>query len=147
MSRAILSALPLLLLVAGAAWAQPKQGATVEARLSKFHSDKGQVILALFKKGQGFPEKINKASRRGRTTIKNRKAVYRFKNVQPGTWAIAVIHDENKNGKMDTNFLGIPKEGYGASLNPRPSVGAPDFEDASFTVKQGDRAFKIRIKY
>lgn len=130
----------------GTAWAGPK-GATVEAKMSKFRNDKGNALVALFKKGQGFPGEYRKSSKWGKATIKGKKASYKFKDVPPGVYAIAVLHDENKNGKMETNFLGIPKEGWGASRNPRPTVGAPDFDDAKFTVKKGDRAFKVLMTY
>jgi uncharacterized protein (DUF2141 family) len=151
MSRApirlwLLTAGMLSLLLGGATWAEPK-GATVEARMSAFKNDRGKVVVGLFKKTDEFPDINKKATMRGSVKIKNRKATYKFKNVKPGVWAIAVYHDENNNGKLDTNFLGIPKEGWGASRNPRPRMGAPDFDDAKFTVKAGDRAFRIKITY
>jgi len=138
-----------VLLLPGTSLAGDKPGATVTVKMSKFHNDKGQVLLGLFssKNPKVFPSKFERAARHGKTTIKGRKAVYAFKDVTPGEWAIAVVHDENKNGKMDTNWLGIPKEGYGASRNPRPRIGAPDFKDAKFTVKKTDRAFKILMLY
>ena len=46
-------------------------------------------------------------------------AICQFNDIPPGTYAIAVFHDENANGKLDKNFLGIPCEGYGASNNVR----------------------------
>lgn len=136
-----------ILLVAGGVQAEPRKGATVTANMSGFKSDKGQVIIGLYKNPDNFPQKIERAPQRGTAKIKGGKSTFAFKNVPPGVWAIAVFHDENGNGKFDTNFLGIPKEGWGTSRNARPAVGAPDFEDAKFTVKQGDRAFKILMKY
>ncbi len=159
MSRALARRWPVaagvlsVLVLIGTTWAgpkkgaAPKKGATITAQLSHFKNNSGQVLIALFRSGNGFPEKFNKAAKRGKTKIKGRKATYKFNNITPGAWAIAVVHDENGNGKMDTNFLGIPKEGYGASRNPRPTVGAPSFKSAKFTVKAGDRAIKIRMVY
>ena len=57
-----------------------------------------------------------------------------FKNVVPGAYAIAVFHDANNNKQMDKNFLGIPREGYGASRNKLPFAGAPEYKDNKFTV-------------
>jgi uncharacterized protein (DUF2141 family) len=63
--------------------------------------------------------------------------ICQFNDIPPGVYAVAVFHDENANGKLDKNFLGIPREGYGASNNVRPKMSAPAFKDAAFTVKAG----------
>lgn len=68
--------------------------------------------------------------------------VYRFKNIPNGTYAIALFCDENHNGKFDTNFLGIPKEAYGFSNNPKV-FGKPDFDDAKFELEE---SIKLVIK-
>jgi len=67
--------------------------------------------------------------------IKIRKAQARcdFEDIPPGTYAMVVIHDENMNGKLDTNALGIPKEGYGFSNDAKKWLGTPTFSDASFS--------------
>ncbi len=61
---------------------------------------------------------------------------YTFKEVQIGkSYAIDAFHDLNKNGKLDTNWPGIPKEPYGFSNNARGSImGAPDFEDKKVLI-------------
>lgn len=55
-----------------------------------------------------------------------------FANIPPGKYAMVVIHDENMNGKLDTNWLGVPNEGYGFSNNAKALLSAPSFSDASF---------------
>ncbi len=52
----------------------------------------------------------------------------------PGNYAASVAHDENGNVKLDTNFFGIPKEGYGFSRDAKGSFGPPKFKDAAFFV-------------
>jgi uncharacterized protein (DUF2141 family) len=66
--------------------------------------------------------------------IKIRKTQARcdFEDIPPGTYAMAVIHDENMNGKLDTNRLGIPREGYGFSNDAKGWLGPPSFSAASF---------------
>lgn len=61
--------------------------------------------------------------------------VYRFQNIPNGIYAIALFCDENHNGKLDTNFFGIPKEAYGFSNNPKV-LGKPDFDDAKFELEE-----------
>ena len=60
-----------------------------------------------------------------------------FANVPPGIYAIMVFHDANNNNQFDKNFLGIPKEGYGASGNNLPFASAPAFNANKFEVKDG----------
>jgi uncharacterized protein (DUF2141 family) len=67
--------------------------------------------------------------------IANGRALCVFRNVAPGTYGISAIHDENNNGKLDTNFLGMPTEDYCASRNARGFMGPPSFADAKFVYK------------
>ena len=79
--------------------------------------------------------------------IQNKKAVAVFDAVPTGVYAIAVFHDENNNSKMDKNFLGIPKEGYGASKNKLPFASAPTFKENQFEVQPGNTIdINIRLR-
>ena len=60
---------------------------------------------------------------------------------------IAVVHDENMNGKLDTNRLGIPTEGYGFSNGARAVLGPPSFSAASFRHDGGTLNLSIRLRY
>jgi uncharacterized protein (DUF2141 family) len=55
-----------------------------------------------------------------------------------GEYAISIIHDKNRNGRLDTNFIGIPKEPFGFSNNPKIKFGPPSFSDAKFAHNGGD---------
>ena len=66
--------------------------------------------------------------------------------VAPGAWALALFHDENGNGKLDT-VLGIPKEGFAFSRNPPLTFGPPKFERASVTVGERDVEAPVRLRY
>lgn len=65
----------------------------------------------------------------------------------PGAYGIAVYHDENANGKVDRNGLGIPNEGFGFSNNPRIFFSAPSFQKVRFQVPAAGTAIRIKIKY
>ena len=58
-----------------------------------------------------------------------------FKDLPPGTYAVAAFHDENESGEFDTNFLGIPKEGYGFSNGAKAFLGPPAFQDAAIALE------------
>jgi len=58
-----------------------------------------------------------------------------------------VFHDENSNGKLDTNFIGMPKEGVRASNDAKGHMGPPKFEAAAFKYSGGELVLKVTIHY
>lgn len=66
---------------------------------------------------------------------------------EPGGYGLALYHDENANGRIDRNALGIPKEGFGFSNNPRIFLSAPSFAKVRFVVTGGGASTRIRMKY
>jgi uncharacterized protein (DUF2141 family) len=60
---------------------------------------------------------------------------------------VSVFHDENSNGKIDRNFMGIPKEGVGASNDAEGRFGPPKFDDARFTYRGGLNVLTIHVRY
>lgn len=93
----------------------------------------GTVACALFESPVGFPAEFLRSATNV-MVIKIRKTQARcdFEDIPPGKYAIAVIHDEDMNGKLETNLLGIPTEGYGFSNDAKSLIGVPSFSDASF---------------
>jgi uncharacterized protein (DUF2141 family) len=69
-----------------------------------------------------------------------------FDGLPPGGYALAVIHDENGNKKLDT-FAGIPREGFGFSRNPPISFGPPRFAAARFTLTGDADRQQVRMRY
>ena len=66
-------------------------------------------------------------------------------DVAPGRYALLVIHDENRNGKLDT-MLGLPREGFGFSRNPALRMGPPHYGDVNFAVA-GHSHQAVKLKY
>jgi uncharacterized protein (DUF2141 family) len=69
-----------------------------------------------------------------------------FAAVAPGDYALALLHDENGNGKLDS-FAMIPKEGFGFSNNPKIRFGAPRFAETRFAVGAGTTRQTVRMRY
>ena len=84
---------------------------------------------------------------RANSPISHAHAVCEFPGLNTGTYAISVFHDENSNGKLDTNFMGIPREGVGASNNAKGHFGPPKFDAAAFQYSVGRIDLKITINY
>jgi len=57
-----------------------------------------------------------------------------FQGLGAGRYAVAVYQDENRNGKLDKNFLGMPTEPYGFSNDARGSMGPPSFDAAAVDI-------------
>ena len=68
-----------------------------------------------------------------------------FADLKPGKYAIRLMHDENDNGKIDTNLVGMPTEGYGFSNNPRV-MRAAHFDEAVFEVPADGAAITIVMR-
>ncbi len=105
-------------------------GNTINVTILGFDSDKGQALCKAFVKKKAFPWGEHVAV--ARATIKDKRARCRLTGVPGGDVAVAVAHDKNKNGKVDRNLLGIPKERYGFSNGAKAGTfGPPPFEKAS----------------
>ena len=119
----------------------------IHVDVSGLRNDKGQVLCALFSSAEAFPKKADKAVVRLTAKIAERQAVCDFTGVAPGTYAVSVVHDENSNGKLDTNFIGMPREGVGASNDAKGHMGPPKFSAASFRYQNGRLDLKIHVNY
>ncbi len=125
--------------------AAPQARITVE--VNALRSPKGVVRCTLYASAAGFPSDPSKAvARTVGTAIANGRATCTFDNVKPGIYAVGFIHDENNNGKLDTNFFGIPTEGYGASNDARGSMGPPKFDAAKFK-HEGQSTLRLKTEY
>lgn len=109
--------------------------------ISGLNSDKGTLLIGVYNKKEDF---LHKQFKGEISKIENKKSVIIFKNLPKGEYAVSFVHDENDNKKMDTNFLGIPKEDYGCSNNATGFMGPPKYEDAKFMLEE-NKSINIKI--
>lgn len=109
------------------------QNIDLQIYIKNIKSNKGDIIVGLYNNKKDFTKKVYKNQ-----VVKAKKGEVKavFKNLPNGTYAIAILHDENSNGKMDFNLLGIPKEDYGFSNNAKGVLSAPSFKKASFKINK-----------
>ena len=119
----------------------------IHVDMTGLRSDKGQVLCALFSSAEAFPTKADNAVARLAAKIAERQAVCDFTGISPGTYAVSVVHDENSNGKLDRNFIGMPREGVGASNDAKGHMGPPKFGAAWFPYRGGRLDLKIHVNY
>jgi len=107
---------------------------------------KGQLIFGVFKSPDGFPIEEQKAVN-WQIKPADADSVVFTAMLPPGQYGASVLHDENKNGKMDKNFLGVPQEGYGVTNNPKPRFRGATFDEARFTLPRDGATLTISIQY
>ena len=118
---------------------------TVEVSVTGLRNMKGQILVCLTTNPKAFPD-CSKDKASVRLAVKAADADdFIVHAPTDGTYAIAVVHDENSNNKMDMALF-LPKEGFGFSRNPTITVGPPSFKAASFAVT-GDMRQSIKMKY
>jgi len=120
----------------------------VELTVFESRNLKGQIAIGIYKDDYGFQNSKSYLNKKfPKTEMKNGKLTVRF-NLEPGTYAIALLDDESKDGKMDYNFIGIPKEGFGFSNYYHTGFTKPHFDKFKFEVKHNSvKKIEIRIRY
>ena len=119
---------------------------TVLIEVSGFKNTRGTLNCRLFTKAADFPDGEGIVTLRVPITGPNTSCS--FLNVEPGNYAIAVVHDENGNGKLDKNFVGVPSEGYGVSNNKTYALSAPKWNESNFTLGATEsKALLVKLRY
>jgi len=138
----------LIAIIAGSVVsAQPLQPG-IHVEMLGIRNSTGAVACALFESPEGFPTEFMRfASNLMMVRVRGTKATCGFEQIPPGTYALAVIHDENRDGKLATDWMGLPKEGYGFSNDAKGTLGAPSFEAASFLYDGQSLQMAITIQY
>lgn len=136
MNRQILIGLSLAVF-AGTAAAVPLQ-----IEVAGLRKDQGQLLLKLVDSVEAYDGKGKSVAGEKRAASGTSQS-FSF-DVPAGRYAVMVVHDENDNGKMDSNILGIPSEAYGFSNNPRV-MRKPTFEETAFELPADGASIKIEL--
>ena len=134
---------PLALFLSLSGQAEPGE---VEVQLQNLRNQNGVVRLCLSRNPAHFPNCDRDPQAVSRTVPARGASSVRFGALPAGTWALGVIHDEDSNGRLNT-FMGIPREGFGFSRNPRLRMGPPRYEDVRFPVAHGRTTLVVRMTY
>ncbi len=120
---------------------------TIKIQVSEFRNTNGHLLVSLFNSKQYFPDNAEKALMNKKIKVTGKTQVLEFENVPYGEYAVIFLHDENGNEEMDTNFVGAPKEGYGASNDAVNTFSAPKYDEAKFNLNSGSKEIKLKIFY
>lgn len=121
-------------------------GGNLDLRIEQLRSARGLVRVCLTRDPASFPncQEDPKALKLSVPAGSGGRASFAY--VEPGTYALALLHDENGNGRLDT-LMKLPREGFGFSRNPAIRFGPPRFREARFAVGAGANRQTIRVRY
>jgi len=137
-----LAALPIALALVGSA--QPATG-DLEVSVERLRNQRGVLHLCLTRSEAHFPNCGDDPQALKRTVPAGAGQV-RFSGIAPGVYALSIIHDENRNGRLDT-LVGIPREGFGFSRNPVIRFGAPRFNQVRMELGPAFTRQVVRMQY
>lgn len=118
---------------------------SLQVEIAQLRSAKGMLRLCLTADPDNFPKCVDDRDAVTRSVPAGQHSI-RFGGLPRGDYAVAVIHDENDNKKLDT-FAGIPKEGFGFSRNPAIRFGPPRFNAARFRLDSDAEEQQVRMHY
>ena len=120
---------------------------TLTVEIENLRNSKGEVQFTLYNTDGSIPDEHYKNYFKiDKSRIESGKAEITFSNLPKGIYAVNILHDENKNGKIDKGFI-LPKEGIGFSNYS--SIGLtnrPNFKRASFELNQ-NKTIKVKVIY
>ena len=135
-------------LAGAAAVAVPALAADLFIEVHGVRSDDGRLYVAVhtpeskdtFPEGTGAIAAIQRRAHAG--TLR-----FVLRDLSPGRYAINAYHDENSNGELDTNLVGMPSEGYGFANDPNTSFGPADFDAAAVDVGDAAAVAAMTLRY
>ena len=137
---ALLLTLPVL------AFAAPPETGAVVVSVNGMRSTKGQVLACLTTQAKSFPDCRRDPAARKLAVTASGTVTFRFADLPPGRYAVALLHDENDNGKADMALM-IPREGFGFSRDAAVRMGPPKFAAAAFAVADEAVTMPVRMRY
>ena len=112
---------------------------SLDMEITDLRSNKGMINILI------SDESKNEIASATFIKVKGLKAEVSFDSIHPGRYAIQFYHDENHNGKLDLNLIGIPKESYGSSNDVKPLLGPPNFEKMLFNLTKNKKIIMIPV--
>ena len=146
-SRGLILLLPILINFLFLASAKADLNSKLTIEVDGIKNQSGKICATLFSESEGFPSNSEKALQSECIEVKETPQKLIFKNLKPGTYAVALIHDANGDGILNSNSFGMPTEGFGFSKNPLVLIGPPKFNDAAVKVEGANTDIQIKLQY
>jgi uncharacterized protein (DUF2141 family) len=147
----LLLAFPAALLLAAAPPAPPasksaqNQPTGIDVVFERVRNARGVLRLCLSRNPAHYPD-CSRDPQARKVNVPADRGTLRFDNLPQGTYALTALHDENSDGELNT-FLGIPREGFAFSNNPRVGFGPPRYERVRFSIGPVRALIRLQFKY
>lgn len=125
----------------------PTETATLRVVVAGIHTGEGRIRVAVYTAADGFPGAPERALRRADAPADSATVTFTFEGIPAGRCAVSVLHDANNDERMDTDFFGRPREGYGFSRDARGRFGPPGYDDAAVEVMPDTTTVEVHIQY
>ncbi|MBG1266860.1 DUF2141 domain-containing protein [Nostoc sp. WHI] len=140
----------LLAVLGNLAWpfsAKANFNGKLTVEIDGLKNKEGQVCANIFTSSKGFPSDGDRVLQRQCIKITDTPLLMTFENLKAGSYAVAIIHDQNNDRTLNSNAFGIPSEGFGFSSNPEVRTSAPKFGEAAFLVAGPNTNIQVQLKY
>ena len=104
------------------------------------NSNNGKIMIALYKGEAAY--KNRKPTKHDAIAAQKGSITVTFKDLPQGEYVIQVFHDEDNNGALGRNMVGMPTEGYGFSNNAQPNFGPASYDDMKFSIADASAVVK-----
>ncbi|ACB53104.1 unknown [Crocosphaera subtropica ATCC 51142] len=147
-SRYLISAflLPFLGALSASAPVYGRFSSNLTVQIDGVSDRQGQICFSLFKSSRGFPDSGNDAVDKRCVKITETPPKITFNDLPPNTYAVAVFWDNNSDGELNRNFLGVPTEKFGFSSNPIIRTGPPKFSDSAILMTGKNQVISIKLQ-
>ena len=137
----------LLIVAASTAASAAAQAASLEVTISGIAKPGGAAVIRAYQGEEGW---LDDGSEVAKEVIRlddwsTEQAVVARLELEPGQYAVSVYHDEDDDGELDSNFIGIPKEPAGLSNKPKARMGPPKYEDAAFDLPAEGMGIEVEL--
>jgi len=119
----------------------------LEIEISNVRNHNGKVLISVCARPEEHPYKPFRTYELRKDSLCDGKLRKVIVDLQPGSYTIALLDDENGSGEMEYNRLGIPLEGFAFSNNVRPFLSCPDYDRCLVTIKPGTNRIHLTVRY
>ena len=116
--------------------------ATVKVVVDGIEETKGSIRLSMFNSEEGW---LKEGIRAETIEAKTPEIIWEVPGLEPGEYAISIVHDVDNNGELNSGAFGKPTEPYGFSNDARGMFGPAKWKNAKFAVKEGENEIRIRV--
>ena len=118
---------------------------TLTINASGFKNNKGQACIKVFQDKKGYDDLKTVKTMQKCSPISQNKVTFSFQLAPKKEYGVSMLHDEDANGEMKTNWIGMPKEGIGVSNNAKGRFGPPSWKQVKFLLNN-NKSIEIKIK-